>query len=77
MSAVEHGLLRDDQVHRNIVRLRMDGGQLRISRGNPDGERPARRGGKRSIVVTAAIAQPIAGAVEPDPRTSISPRIGQ
>lgn len=36
LSGPEQELIRDDQFHRNIMRLRIDGVQLRVRRGDPD-----------------------------------------
>ena len=46
----EHKLIGNDHIHWNIVRLRMNRVQLCVNRGNPDGKRSARCGGKGSII---------------------------
>ena len=47
-----------DEIHRNIVRLRMDRGQSRELEADADRKRSRHAHGERAVKVTAAVTQP-------------------
>src|SRR5690606_5270865 len=73
LAGVARGRLEDaglghDRIHRDVVRLRMDGLEPAQLEADADRARPRRQGGEGAVVIAAAVAQAIALFVEADQR---------
>ncbi|MBB3291021.1 hypothetical protein FHT81_006044 [Rhizobium sp. BK252] len=75
-SPTARSVLRDDDIHRNIVMKRMDGFDPLRFEADPDGQRLAIEGGKGSVKKSASIAKTEAMWIETDQRCNDDIRNG-
>ena len=68
LAEAKHASLRHDQVHRDVVRLRMDRLELRVVEADADAKGARHERGERPIVVAAAVAEPESRRVVTDER---------